>query len=563
MTAYVKKVTSPMKGGVNVELGPKTVLVGRNGGGKSAVLQAAKLAVAGYIDDQDGKDGIRSTAAIAELFPPGAELKSTVEMSEGSLFVWESKRKGKGFSKPKPPGGPRKLTPTFPFLELSDLLSGDTTRVKAWLEPLVGLRVSQDELVEALPPMQQEDGRRALEPLVQPQDRVSPVEMAAQLKSKARSNRTKATRTEKDMEDLIKGVPLPLSDAKLEEIRVEMAELERGLGGSAISPEQYAMIEAELHESIDAYAKLKEKLHELQATMEAEVAGDPARRTTGLRALSLIERHKELFGSDVCVVCHNREAEIDLAQTRWQALVDENPPPVAQAQYKALLARVESTKLDIQGRVTRFKALEVKDLGSLRRRRDELTGMLAVHKANRRLWKQAKAKKMQVATLRAQADLYTALARTWLEWGEDVLKQRVAEFEEKVSAWLPGGESFAVDAVKGRVGLRRGEVIHTALSGAERSRVLLAILSSVATDGPTLLDSGDKAWDPKTLSEVMLALTQAPHQVVLMSTVDPSYVPEGWTVVHVSRDKSGPDTRTRNQKIMDSMQLDSNDLPAC
>ena len=68
---YAKRVKSPLKGGVDVELGPRTLLVGPNGAGKTAVLQALKLGTRGYVDDQEGKDGVSTTAAIARLFPSG------------------------------------------------------------------------------------------------------------------------------------------------------------------------------------------------------------------------------------------------------------------------------------------------------------------------------------------------------------------------------------------------------------------------------------------------------------------------------------------------------------
>jgi len=92
-----------------------------------------------------------------------------------------------------------------------------------------------------------------------------------------------------------------------------------------------------------------------------------------------------------------------------------------------------------------------------------------------------------------------------------------------------------VDLDAGRVGLKRGDVAHTSLSGAELSRVLLAVLSAEESEGstPSILEPEDRGWDPDTLSDVMTALTDSPDQVILMSTVLPARSPEGWRVIEV------------------------------
>jgi len=79
----------------------------------------------------------------------------------------------------------------------------------------------------------------------------------------------------------------------------------------------------------------------------------------------------------------------------------------------------------------------------------------------------------------------------------------------------------------------RDNKLHSALSGAEESRVLLA-LASAQEDGskPCVLIPKDRGWDAATLYRVMEALADSPVQVIIMSTVEPKPV-EGWTLVHV------------------------------
>ena len=145
----------------------------------------------------------------------------------------------------------------------------------------------------------------------------------------------------------------------------------------------------------------------------------------------------------------------------------------------------------------------------------------------------------EVASARAVADTCTALARTWAEGGEDLITRRKEEFERQVSLWLPEGELFSVDLKAARVGIAQActpDEVRTALSGAEMVRILLAVLSSEGPEEdstPFILIPEDRGWDPDTLSRVMESLADAPHQVILMSTVSPTHTAEGWTVVPV------------------------------
>ena len=148
---YAQRVRSPLKGGVDIELGEKTLLVGPNGAGKTAVLQALKLGTRGYVDDQEGKDNVSGTAAIARLFPRGSELRAEVDMSDGAAFSWSTKTRGTGYTKPKVKV-PYKVY--YPFQTLKTLLSGDDKKIRGWLEKRVGGGLTDEELINMVPPVQ-------------------------------------------------------------------------------------------------------------------------------------------------------------------------------------------------------------------------------------------------------------------------------------------------------------------------------------------------------------------------------------------------------------------------
>lgn len=539
---YAKKVKSPLKGGVDIELGPKTVLCGLNGTGKTAILQALKLGTRGYVDDQEGKDHVSATAAIARLFPRGAALTSQVEMSDGKVFTWASKRRGKGFTKPKATSKERPYKVDFPFQAVKALLSGDDEKIRAWLETRAGSTLTVDDLMEMLPPAQHDDAKVALKRF----DERSPVELAGALKAEARTLRAGATRQEKTVETLVQGIPLPLSDAEVE----ELTERQEALFAQAnrpglMSPEGHKALRATIGELAEALEAVDTQI----ATLPALQEGEEETFRIASKGQSLAREHLEHLGTDTCYVCLRKEADVQGSFDRWTTVLGElqasNSRQRLQAQYDSGLA-------EVQGLATRYKTAEVVDSTAVWEEHGSIKATLATHLANKRIWKQAEGQRKEVAGSRATADTCAALARTWEKGGKELLLQRKKAYEDTVTKWLPEGDIFVLDLDAGRVGLTHvlsPNDVYTSLSGAELSRVLLAVLSAETEargSTPSILEPEDRGWDPATLSDVMTALTDSPDQVVLMSTVPPKGMefnkdtgaltgepPQGWSVRHV------------------------------
>jgi hypothetical protein len=129
-----------------------------------------------------------------------------------------------------------------------------------------------------------------------------------------------------------------------------------------------------------------------------------------------------------------------------------------------------------------------------------------------------------------------------------LLDGAAAAFAARVQAYLPPSDVFALRLRDGdrdvcRFGFLRDGVLHAALSGAEWARCLLAIGAAVSegtsADHPLVLVPPERAYDPATLAAVMVALTDAPGQVLLASPILPAFVPPGWHVVTVG-DVSAP-----------------------
>ncbi len=521
---YAKRVRSSLKGGVDVELGPKTVLCGRNGAGKTAVLQALKLGTRGYVDDQEGKDGVSTTAAIARLFPEGSELKAEVEMSDGTSFTWSSKPQGKGYTKPKATGKERPYKVDFPFHTVKALLSGDEKKIRAWLEQQTGSNFTVEDLMAMLPPAQHKDA----DPILKRFSERSPVELATALKGEARNLRASATRTEKTIDQLVEGIPLPLSDVEAERLSGRKAELwAQANRPDLMSPAQHAALRTVIEELAESLGMVKTQIDGLPEAQEGEE--ETFKLASQSHALS--KAHLEQLGHDVCYVCLRKDADVQGAFNRWAGVLGDLQ---AAGSRKRLQSQYDRGMAEAGVLAKKYTSAQVMDSSPVIDEHSSISASLASHEANKRIWKQAEGLRKEVASSRAVADTCTSLARTWEEEGKAILLRRKKDFEDKVTAFLPAGETFVVDLAAGRVGLGREGATHTSLSGAEMSRVLLAVLSAEeAGSTPSILEPEDRGWDPDTLADVMTALTDSPDQVILMSTVPPARSPEGWNVIHV------------------------------
>ncbi len=536
---YAKRVKSPLKGGVDVELAPKTVLVGPNGAGKTAILQALKLGTRGYVDDQEGRDGVTTTAAIARLFPPNVALTSAVEMSDGGEFSWSTTARGKGYTKPKTSKPP--YTVEFPFQTIKALLSGDDKKIREWLEQRAGSALSEADLLDMLPPAQHGDAEGILRRFNQR----SPVELANELKNEARKLRAAATKKENTIDSLVEGIPLPLSEAEVSELeaRKEVLGSQTNRRG-VMSPHDHEGLRVTIGELAEALEAVAAQIQQLPESQEGE------EETFRIASLGrhLAEEHLANLGPDLCYVCLRKEADVQGAYDRWVGVLGDLQ---AAASRKRLQEQYNRGLAEVKVLVAQYKGVEVLDLAPVLEEHEAVVSLLATHEANRRLWKQAEGLRKEVAGSRATADTCSALSRTWGKEGKQLLLRRKKAFEDIVTQWLPEGEIFVMDLEAGRVGLSHvldSNTVRTSLSGAELSRVLLAVLSAEGSEGgstPSILEPEDRGWDPDTLVDVMTALTDAPDQVILMSTVPPRGMefngkgqlvgdpPGDWSVVRV------------------------------
>lgn len=519
---YVEKVKSSLKGGVDVRLGPRTVLYGANGSGKTSVIQAIELASGGYVSDMEGRDQVRVHTALARLFPPGHRMFAEIALSSGVVCDWEMKPGATPGSFKKPvPNAPVQIR--WPVQELSAVLGGEGTTVKAWLEGEVVGAIAEEDVLGAIPMNLHDAVRR----LIRAEGKTDFLSLSKAAKAKAKSMRSGATRQEKTIEQMTQGIPTPLLASERAALATELTELGAVRG---MTQAEYDRRKAEALALAEQFSEKKAEHAKLPA-LDPKVGAAIEKLRTAKR---LIHEHQQTFGADsTCWTCGSGKELGDQLGVVSQALDSDGlRQSIEQAVRRGKLEVEIATlhgRLEAVGNVLR-NAEVVEDTSG---KRAELVRKLAEDKSAQQAWSNAKAAQFEVSQARKEAAALSEAATELEKAGEALLTRKKSDFESRVSAFLPSGDVLGVDLGSARVGFLRDGNLHSALSGAEWSRVLLALAAASAGGStPSVLAPSDRSWDRDTLTSVMGALSESPTQIILMSTVRPDPV-EGWTLVEL------------------------------
>lgn len=527
---YISKVKSSLKKGCDVTLGPRTVLVGANGSGKSTVVQSLELAARGWVTDMEGREKVKQGKALSRLFSDHSSMFSHAVLSDTSSddevnLKWSMKAGSRGgFKTPKhePP-----VILRFPVQDISATLSGDATTVGAWLEGQVLDELSTEDVLSQLPPAVRDDARAFIER----QPKADFMSLAKEAKRESSGLRRKATSTEKTIDSMVEGIAPPMTQAKLDELQKRWEELEKEANQITVTQADYDALQQAIKQQqaqVDVKAGALRSLH--PPDKEAEQA---AAKVAQLK--HFIKVHVQHYGMSECKVCGNPDAESGItARVNTIHEVEQSLLGTIKANQRrqAMEEELQQLRNELQNMQAKLQCLVVSDADPSAEAR-QILDRISQDKANRRAWTNADAQRKEVAQMRARADRISLVGKELAKAGKALLQKRQSEFEQQVSAFLPGEEELGVDLSTARLGLQREGDLHSALSGAEESRVLLA-LAAAQEDGstPCVLIPKDRGWDSATLTSVMKALADSPVQVIIMSTVEPDPV-EGWSLVAV------------------------------
>lgn len=130
---------------------------------------------------------------------------------------------------------------------------------------------------------------------------------------------------------------------------------------------------------------------------------------------------------------------------------------------------------------------------------------------------------------------YKALQKSLKDLIAKLVKGSIRTFLVEAEKLLPEGWALGFNGTE--VGLLREDRVFSALSGAERAAVVVALAGayvkkSLSANDPAVLILEDRAWDGKTLASVMRTLKKFDGQVIIQTTTKPSgRMSKDWTIL--------------------------------
>ena len=484
---YFKRIDSSLKGGVHLDLGPKTILYGPNGAGKTATVQSLQLATAGFADDVEGRPSVSLTSALSRLFPDVNDMYSKAVLNDGFEYEWRSMPNGAGGF--REPITKRPFPVQYPFRETRSALTAGTEKIRSWLEERISGKVSRDDLMAVTP----DEHKGAVEYLLKKGYSSDFMKLAEGAKSEARKLKAGATQREKSVERMTHGLPSPLLPSEREALEKFLREQE---------PET------------DRPTPAAPRMSASWAEPQTPVKPNP------LQVLRvLLTTHRDHFGVEDCKLCGTKPADLNsrlhlIDQAISQQPKSPDPIPHIPETPKAPLGR---------------------------EKRDQVIRLLAEDSTTARTWNNARAERDSIQKDRKLAERLEEAGELLSQFGKARLSKMKASYEKSVSSFLklPG---FSVDLISSRVGLApAGGDLRTALCGGEESEVYMALAavetSLIQGNSIPILIPEDRALDAGTLNRLMSSLLPVDAQVILVSTLQRELIPRmpGWTYVDVSQ----------------------------
>jgi hypothetical protein len=147
---YIRRIEGDVQAHVDVELGPRTLIVGRNATGKDSIVRTLSLALRGAVDDMAGRDNVKAAHVLSALAPGRTgTLKARALDNNGDVatFTMDVPEPGKtkGLTHKPLPGV---LCPVVDLRE--NLLAGSEPR-RRWLLGIIGTDMTEERIRALLP----------------------------------------------------------------------------------------------------------------------------------------------------------------------------------------------------------------------------------------------------------------------------------------------------------------------------------------------------------------------------------------------------------------------------
>jgi hypothetical protein len=571
---YVVFAESNLKGGIRVSLAPKTLIIGPNGTGKSAVVNTVELATSGRVSDLRGRREVAKESDLMELSPgPKVELLARALLSNGQDCVWRAGGKKKAASHKVPDCV--NIESVFPLRPVHDAVLGniDTAR-KFFIQYAVGAITDKDVLAripESLHPFYKRATLQTSLSTGSPVDRLlSALEHA---KKQARDAEKQAKAAESVSSDAAQGLaPLP-TEAEEKALADAVREAQSRVDAAKRVLTQRETVDAALKERDELQSKLKLAEQAYLAAQQEAVASrasleaTPVPQAASDEVLALratIEAHTAVNaqGCQCCgaasVVPGSWAARL-AALDAWFASQREATAAYENAKARHTTAMVKEQQAFNEGKAVYERAQAVAAvLKDIPTEVPTLEYVMACEEAVQKLrdrqreidvlkasWAAVSRGKDSVNDAKVNAETWDKLVDACMEAIKLLLDAGVSGFQSRVQAFLPERDRYAVmlrdgDKPTFRYGLKRGSMVHTALSGAEWARVMAAMAAVCKDPSPkmvSLVVPEERAFDAVTLFDVLTSFTDIDGQVLVASPIAPASIPAGWLVVDTTQDE--------------------------
>ena len=577
---FIEVIHGNIKGGVDATLGPKTLIVGRCRTGKSKHVAAVELLAAGGASDLGWRPWVKHEGMLREYLTDGTPIMVRGKTSTGAATHYMSSQ---GVKLDHLPAG---LVHAYQLVR--EALTGEADKAYRFLlSAATRGKVTAGDVRLVLDNAHTPGDDRArmlcrsiLPQLFAPADASGPApldELMAAPKEAGRRRRvakTEADGAQKTIEAMSRGVSVPLA-SDIASARAKLAELEaqadaaRGPVTSSAPVADVSVIRArrdQLQAIVDGAKGFRAQVYAEIGSLPQYTAADAKVEQGGRRldAVGVVLAHLAETHATNCGVCgadhpagalEARAGVLRAMTDQWRATQEDRLRGLKRRQeYETWLGNEEpkiassetfiaTLTADIQ-RLTEISASLGKassaDMGAswLPAAVSSARALVVQLEANAKASESIQRAREQEADLRRTADDWKRAEMALDTTIAGLVQTSLSAFVERVRAFLPTGDSIEITAEPFQIRLLHDGKRYQGLSGAEGVGVLCAI-ACAAVDVPSVLIPDERAYDGETLAALMAALKDAPAQVILTSTSEPTGEHAGWTVIHTEPEDAG------------------------
>jgi len=535
---YITQVTSNIKSpdgkDWTTKLGPKTLIVGPNGSGKSARVNAIELALTKRVSDVAGR---RTLAKPIELLTlaPGGPVKASCRLSGGASAICEVHPKEGGGAKTPSHLLPDGVDPetVLTIRPLTEAILGNPATARKFFLAQAETAIRDSDVVKRIRESRQQDYQQAMDKAPEGLGPVQKLLWIIELCKRRKSDLEGEHRAQEQYVSVAAGKESALpTDSQFDEVT------------KAIQAEESRIYDAAWKYWTERIAQADGNLHLLRdALRRIQSAGDNHEVVAAVRLILETSLRKAL---GVCPICESTvsterlQVQFAAFQQYEQQMQTPTVPvstagPMTQVQIEDLIRQWEADRAF----GVRWQAEAEQGLANLAPtdRLQELRLQLQRLEDAKRLWEGQQGAREKLSELGQQIARWTDLGMACESTVKSLLESSVGAFETRVQKLLPKGDAFRLQLDDNgrdvfRMGFGAPWGLKTALSGAEWARLMVALAGACQGDGLRVLIPEERAYDPETLQQILMALRDAKGQVILTSPVPPKGRKlKGWTYI--------------------------------